>query len=602
MERLVKPQYWKIVWISVFCLSVMVLVLPRFPDRALSCPLWLITACEWLLTLSITLATQFPTIRQSILNVRIEPGCFSLGLVLILAAIAVIFSPIAELGENGIVSVGIGQLVIMNLGIFLSILTFEQIRHSDHDEAISQASHLQRVTSTRIKRTRTNTSSKQSIKDLSPQISVSSDLNNSGSQVADIPETKENSAAQPPILSPTVDSLDAKGAAASAKISTEIRRLQSLHPGKQPKDPNKPPSKTMSRLKALSASGIGGLPTQNTPVDLAAIAEQSKTNSGFEQKSIDDPSILPEPVSPAITPVSPISSNIGQDNNSLLFKNSVDQDMDNLFAKIAPNAAPDGVVQPTRPAAQDPRQTAAEIPAQTPAQALAEALARNPARSQSRTAAQAPLRTPAQTPVQTPVPSAEQTNQNIPDSSSTVFKNPVDKDMDNLFAKIAPNAAPDSVVHPAQTPTETPIQTPPPSTEQNDQIISDSSSTVFKNPVDKDMDNLFAKIAPNAAPDSVVRPAQIPTETPIQTPPPSAEQKDQIIPGSSSTVFKKSVDQDMDNLFSKMVPLHAQKEVKDAARSADNTAPQTANNQSAPPENISSRKEKPYSSRGITSN
>ncbi len=477
MERLIKSQYWKIVWILVSCLALMILVLPRVPDKVLSCPLWIITVSEWLFALIITIATQFPAFRQSILNLRIQPGCYSLGLVLLIGAIAVIFSPTAQLGENGTVSIGIAQLAIINFAIFLSILTIEQIHHSNDDEAITQASHLHRVTSNRLKHARIDTTSR---KGLTAPTSTKSAATNADSQVADHANVPDNLSSQSQPTVPKIESMPAKREATVPEVSPELKRLQALHAAKPPKDPGRTTSRTASQLQALSASGVGRLHPLSRPAELVAGLDQSMTKPTINKQDnpspvqadvggfaaapelpANSPSVLAQQTSNIGQPITAPSDNIAPETSSLLFKKPIDKDMDDVFAKIAPNAAPDKVTSP----------------------------------------------------IQTATQSEKPENITVPVGSSSVFKQSVDKDMDDLFAKIVPAEAqkevkdiaalsskattPQTIINEPLRPNNTPLEAKSAASPQ--EISLADQPRMFKEKVDDQIEQLFAGItAPEA--------------------------------------------------------------------------------------------------------
>ena len=486
MERLIKSQYWTLVWIVAACLGLTILILPRLPDYACTAPLWLIVLSEWLFAFLVLLITQFNTLRHSISDLRIEPACLSLSLMFFINALAILFSPAAQLGSNGTVSIGAGQLMALTIGILFSILTIERVHNYGKDEEDNNALALQRVTSARLKHCTPT-------QDTHDQLSPPSELE--VESVSDPPifdETDEAPSAREstvPVVAeeketnlpqriPTDIPRSVFGKRSIQDLPAELRRLPSMHPNKtghKIADPNKPQSTTISKLQALSASGIGSV--HHPSVDPGNITHPKVMDAGL--KSVLDRLDTPEQsqtegfsAAPIETP-SPIES-ISSPSTSPVFKQSVDKEMDNIFAKIAPVDAQQEVL---------------------PASNIEEV---------------------SQAPQESSV-SVEQ----IPEARTfPVFKQSIDKEMDDVFAKIAPIDA-QREVSPASKIEELPAQ----------------ASSMFKQSVDKEMDDIFAKIAPIGA--------------------------QQEVRHENKKLFQGNTDDQVEELFSGIAPAQEQREVAD---------------------------------------
>ncbi len=538
MERLIRSQYWTLAWVAAVCLGTMLLILPRFPDQSCSLPLWLIVLGGWLFAFIVSLIAQFASLRQSFSNLRIEPACFALALIFFTSAIAIVFSPAAQTSTNWAVSIGVGQLIVMSLGILVSIMIIERIHSHSQDEASSQALNLQRVTSTRIKHSDIPKTTRNKIGFFSkkppqstetpfasPPVNIIQEAVAMPDNIPSLEVTRPAEEAGLPqqtaadIEKADIARIDTKKPVRD-NLPAEIRRLPSVTAGKSAgkvSDPNKRTNSTITKLQALSASGIGSVhhpattpdaispPNSNQTTEPGLRSVLDRLDTPNQEQSLDTQ--LPTGsmnLAPTIPPVPPPPTN-----ETSVFRQPVDKEMDVLFAKIAP------------------------VEAQKEITSINTAPTTIP-----------PITAPA--------------------GEAKLFQGKVDDQVEELFSEIAPaqaqrdvsnsavskiNAAPTAAASPA------------------------GEAKLFQGKVDDQVEELFSEIAPaqaqravsdsaaSAAPTAPPMAAASPSVVPISAPAAAST----IPPVGEAKLFQGKVDDQIEELFSEIAPAQAQRDVSNSA-------------------------------------
>ncbi len=360
----------------------------------------------------------------------------------------------------------------------------------------------------------------------------------------------------------------------------ELRRLPSVNPSKtQDKidQLKKPINSTISKLQALSASGIGAAHPTHTRLDNSDLKSVlDRLDSDEESGNLE---LVPEQAVNKKVTAQPAQTGKG-------VSKSVDEQMDSLFAKIAPTAKPEISRTDSLP----------EIKTQSLAENKEEPrLFKNrvdneieeifssmvpPAEAQ-REVSKAELDIVSRT--------ASESQSSDAASGASLFGQPIDKEMDSIFAKIAPQAKPEigkteslpeSKSQPLAASKKEPRLFKEKVDTEVDEIFSGmapaeaqkevsegesrfeskavspspdatSGASLFGQPNDKEMDSIFAKMAPQAKPE-ISRTESLP-ESKSQ---PLAESKEE------PRLFKDQVDDQVEEIFSGMVSAEAQKEVK----------------------------------------
>ncbi len=463
MEKLFKTQYLTVALVMAVCLALMTLVLPRIPDKVYSLPLWALILGEYVFTFVVLTFAQLQSLRQSIFNFKLAPGLVSLGLVFLILSLGVIVSPVSALGPNGVISIGVVQIMIINLAILFSIFILKNLENATVERAITDE-ESSNATDTNIKRlTRIRM---KAVQDQEEDIEESSDPELGGApnfasqstsaQLAGLKQAGQASNLSQGLINRTTHNKVVEGVKPNIRPGTQagrqsttrqvvdistvekllvpgsqsnsqkmktvgkdvpptIQRLPSANPSKTQNkisDPQKPVSGTLSKLQGLSASGTGSIHSGYSRTDAPDL------------KSVLDRLDSPDDVGSSSQPAT-------------LFKQPVDNEMDNLFAKIAPAAKP-------------------EIARATP-------------------------------PVEEQVEEQE-----VP----KLFKEQVDNEVEEIFSSIVPASAQRQVSNISDE------KEVAPSLPVDENPVSDTSaSSLFKQPIDKEMDSIFAKIAPDAKPE-----------------------------------------------------------------------------------------------------
>ncbi len=507
MEKLLRPRYGTVALVMAVCLGLMALVLPRFPDKACNFPLWAFIVSEYVFAGIITVCVQLQALRQSLFNLRLTPVFASVGLMFLVGAVGIVLNPVARLSPDGVASIGLAQLTIINLGILFSLIALtgpqqlkaEEIGSEDSDAAASTSTKIKRLTQIRIKalsKSHDGLPAQELPADGSAQSQATSDQQIIDTSQMTARETAPHMPSQPisaksqqesqtnhqktgrisvqqlmqRLQKPGGRSSDAStverpAIAASGQAEDgqnqiakesppEIRRLPSVNPAKtQVKaiDPNKPTSSAISKLQALSASGTGA----------AGLFQPGNSLQGTEQAGLrsvldrlDNEEAIPTNVADAASAHPQVESSAVA---STLFKESVDKDMDNAFAKIVPAEAQREITNVRK----EPRiESVASAEILTPAAPFQFAPAKNDLNEAS----------------------IEQSSA----AASTVFKQPVNKDMDNIFAKIAPSEAQKEVSSMGAI-------------KESVSAPATDEPKVFKEKVDNQLEDIFSGLAPAEA-------------------------------------------------------------------------------------------------------
>src|ERR1700722_10005112 len=122
MEKLLRLRYGAVALVMAICLVLMVLILPRFPDKICTLPFWVLILSEYVFAIIVLICVQFQSLRQSLFNFQLAPALVSVGLAFLVCAVGIVVSPMAKLEASGMISIGLAQLTTMNLAILFSIL------------------------------------------------------------------------------------------------------------------------------------------------------------------------------------------------------------------------------------------------------------------------------------------------------------------------------------------------------------------------------------------------------------------------------------------------------------------------------------------------
>lgn len=481
MDRLFRPQYLTVALLMAICLALMTLVLPRFPDRVCNLPLWILILSEYLFAIGVSVCAQFQSLRQSFSNIRLAPGLISLGIVFFIAAIGVTFSPINAWGADGSISIGLGQLTILNLAILFSIFTITTQEHPEFEETLTKLessnanrTSIKRLTQIRIKAIHPKAPEEgeqiigsnpaqvtdpglQSLRQTGsvPDVSAYQGLVNRTTQsrirrAVDISTVEK-------LLIPPGSSTSQNQKPVTKDSPPEIKRLPSVNAAKaqnKTDQAKKTPSNAMSKLQALSASGTGVAHSAQAGTDTSAL------KSVLDRLDNDD-------------------------EKNRVFKQKVDSEVEEVFSAMVPAEA-------------------------------------------QREVSKSELE---------PMPSSVDQSQDSPTATGAfLFAQPIDKEMDSIFAQIAPEAKPEIGKTQALSKSKTePI------------IESKADSGVFKTSVDSEVENIFSGMV------SLEAQRVVSTESQMQ---PAAQNQEE------PRLFKEKVDDQVDNIFSSIAPAEAQKEVK----------------------------------------
>jgi len=517
MEKLLRSQYWTVSLVMAFCLGLMVLVAPRLPDRICSFPLWALIFGEYLFTAIVLTCAEFQSLRQSLFNLRLVPGLISIGLVFLAGAIGIVVSPITELGAGGIISIGLIQLTIMNFGILFCVVALTRI------------------------------------------------------QVADLPGEKESG----------------EGAEASAGGATKINRL------------------TKIRMRAME-----GKKTQEGPAEVTAehlITEHISSIQPVQQsiKSATSQLTSQPTAPPAQKPASLSAQQLVQQLQKTASRKTADS---STAEKPAIAGSSEIDLKQKLPAKELPPEirrlpsvhpTKAHSKILDPSKPASSAMSKLQALSASGTGAASHFQMgnimpgPDQSGLRSVLdrldnadeaagsPDIQQGEKQIeqigtPAKEDTLFKRPVDKEMDNIFAKLAPEQAQREIGGTASSSIQRMVETPPEVMPIPGQQTVDASggTPLFKQSIDQEMDNIFAKLAPEQAQREVggeaSSTAQSSLETPAQEMPIPGQQA--VDTSGGTPLFKQSVDEEMDNIFTKLAPAEAHKEVVSIASDTETQA------------------------------
>ena len=398
MERLLKSQNWTVVLVISVCLGLMVLALPRLPDRGCSMPIWALIVGEYLWVMAVLVCMQFKALRQSLSNLRLTPGFVSLGLIFLATAIGIIVSPIAKLGTDGTISLGLAQLTVMNLGaLFLicAIINGERAPGTSNivegeDAHSATSANIKRLTQIRIKAVERTHENLASLK-LPPELEALRESTLQGMEVPVDFAVKDKSLTQSPgVVSKSQQNLSqasnqaANKRTGSVSVDQLMQRLQrpavrqagdsatqerpvvsskgdvqspenSLPPEmkrlakvqNKVVDANKPSNHTSVKLQGLSASGTGAanlLPSANSAsgieqTGLRSVLDRLDIPDEERQTVLESEGMKSEPVSSARdVAVNQITQQEAPSasGGATVFAQSVDKDMDDLFDKIAP--------------------------------------------------------------------------------------------------------------------------------------------------------------------------------------------------------------------------------------------------------------------------
>lgn len=152
MEKVLRSQYWTVTLVIAVCLGLMALVLPRLPDKAVDFPLWALILGEYIFALVVLISTQFQSLRESWLNFKLIPGFVSIGLMFLVGAVGTVVSPVAALRTDGMISVGLAQLTIMNLGILFSIIIITRLYQFERADLTDEQIEARGVTHAKLER------------------------------------------------------------------------------------------------------------------------------------------------------------------------------------------------------------------------------------------------------------------------------------------------------------------------------------------------------------------------------------------------------------------------------------------------------------------
>ncbi len=520
MEKLLRPRYGTVALVMAVCLGLMALILPRFPDKACNFSLWAFIVSEYVFASIIAVCVQLQALRQSLFNLRLTPVFASVGLMFLVGAVGIVLNPVARLSPDGVASIGLAQLTIMNLGILFSLIALtgpqqlkaEEIGSEDSDAAASTSTKIKRLTQIRIK-------ALSKSHDSLPAQELPVDYGSAQSQATSDQQIIDTSQMTARETAPRMPSqpISAKSQQESQTNHQKTGRISV--------------QQLMQRLQKP-----GGRSSDASTVERPAIAASGQAEDGQNQIAKELPpeiKRLPS-VNSAKTQVKAIDPN--KPTNSAISK---------LQALSASGTGAAGLFQPGN---------SLQGTEQAGLRSVLDRLDNEEA-------------IPTNVPMN--VPDAASAHPQVESSAvaSTLFKESVDKDMDNAFAKIVPAEAQREITNVRKEPRIEPVasaeiltpaapfQFAPAKNDLNEASIEQSSaaaSTVFKQPVDKDMDNIFAKIAPSEAQKEVSSMGAIKESV-------SAPATDE------PKVFKEKVDNQLEDIFSGLAPAEAQKEVKDRA-------------------------------------
>ncbi len=646
MDRLFKPQYLTVALIMVVCLALMTLVLPRFPDKVCTLPLWILIVSEYCFALGVSVCAQFNSLRKSLFALRITPALISTGVAFLIAAIGVPFSPINAWGPDGSIAVGLVQLTVLNLAILFSIFTLTGEEQPVSEETLSQeessaanTTNIKRLTQIRVKAIHSKgTDEDEPNMDLEaipalPESSSSLDLqelNDPGLQnfkqasqsfagsplqglvnrttlktnIDDskspsqptVQKTKQSSTMQAVDISTVEKLLIPPGSASSQnqmpvakQVPSELKRLPSANPSKiQNKidQIKKPVSGTISKLQGLSASGTGAAHITRQGVDNSDLKSVLDRLDDTEDATSEE--LVREKASVKEEFVAPPAQ------EGMVFRQPVDKEVDSIFDKITTDSKPEmsksGATTESKLAS--PRagkiepgvfQNKVDDDVEDIFSGMVSAEAQREVSKSESVLKSSPANQDLDL-----APSANAA------TGGSLFAQPIDKEMDSIFDKIAPEAKPEigKGISPQTSTMDSSIEskfdsgvfkkkvdseveeifsgmvspeaqrevartdasfTPSrlPSQIQAPGANAASGGSLFAQPIDKEMDSIFDKIAPEAKPE-IAKSESKQTNTIIDQP---------IESKLDSGVFKKKVDDDVEDIFSGMVSPEAQKEV-----------------------------------------
>lgn len=183
MGKRFQTRYFPVAMVMLLCLALITFVLPHFPDEIFTLPLWAFVLGEYLFALFISIGVEIKLYKQPISQLKLIPGLISLGLIFLVLALAVIISPNNAASIEGYISIGLLQLTAINLTILFSIFI---LRKSTHPSAEAKISTPEKevstvATSTNIKRlTQIRVKAVKGLSDTNPNMEALSSLSYQG--------------------------------------------------------------------------------------------------------------------------------------------------------------------------------------------------------------------------------------------------------------------------------------------------------------------------------------------------------------------------------------------------------------------------------------